>query len=125
MKKMKQTEVLSANKINDFRNLFLAQKAALLSHKDLNLVEDPSADEVDIAQGLVINEMAERLSMREKESFSKLNNALQRIEEGSFGFCEECEEPIAEKRLQAIPHCTTCISCAEQQERVAKQYRKV
>lgn len=124
MKKMKHTTLLSPNTINDFRNFFLMQKATLLSPKTSNLIEDPSADEVDIAQNLIINEMVEKLSMREKETFSKLNNALQRIEEGSFGLCEECEEPIAEKRLQAIPYCTTCISCAEQQERIAKQYRK-
>jgi len=115
---------LSPNKINDFRNLFLNQKAALLVHKDLNLIEDVSADEVDIAQSLIINEMAERLSLREKATFSKVNDALQRIENGSFGICEECEEPITEKRLQAVPYCTTCISCAEQQERTAKQYNK-
>lgn len=125
MKKMKSTvSTLSPDKINDFRSFFLGQKASLLSHKELPLVEDSSADEVDIAQNLIINEMVERLSMREKESFTKLNNALQRIEEGSFGLCEECEEPIGEKRLQAVPYCTTCISCAEQQERMARQYRK-
>lgn len=115
---------LSSTKINNFRELFLSQKASLLSPKDISLAEDASADDVDLAQNLIINEMVEKLSLRQKETFTRLNNALSRIEDGSFGLCEECEEPIAEKRLQAIPYCTTCISCAEQQERHAKQYRK-
>lgn len=120
----KPTIVLSYNKIKDFQNFFINQKSILLSPKDSNLVEKKSADEVDFAQNLIINEMVEKLSMREKDIFCKLNNALQRIEEGSFGLCEECEEPIAEKRLQAIPYCTACISCAEQQEIQAKQYMR-
>lgn len=119
------TPELSPNKLNAFKDLFLQQKADFLSPKDLHLVDDVSADEIDIAQTVIINEMVERLSLRERESFVKINSALKRIEEGSFGFCQECEEPIAEKRLQAIPYCTTCISCAEQQERLARQYRKV
>lgn len=117
--------VLSSDKLNAFREHFLQQKVSLLSHKNPSLVDDVSADEVDIAQNLIINEMVERLSLREKDIFAQVNDALQRLEEGSFGYCEDCEEPITEKRLQAIPYCTTCISCAEQQERLAKQYRKM
>lgn len=120
MKKM--TPNLSPVKITAFQQMFLEQKASLLAPKNLSLVEDVSADEIDIAQNMILNEMVEKLSLREKENFAKVNEALQRIEEGSFGFCEECEEPIAEKRLEAIPYVTTCISCAEQQERIAKQY---
>ncbi len=123
MKKM--ISMLSPLKITAFQQMFLEQRANLLSPKLFSPVDDVSADEVDIAQSLVLNEMMERLSLRDKENFFKINDALKRIEEGSFGLCEECEEPIAEKRLQAIPCCTTCISCAEQQERLAKQYRKV
>ena len=116
------TPNLSPVKVTAFQQMFLEQKASLLAPKNLSLVEDVSADEIDIAQNMILNEMVEKLSLREKENFAKVNEALQRIEEGSFGFCEECEEPIAEKRLEAIPYVTTCISCAEQQERIAKQY---
>lgn len=92
--------------------------------KDINSSGDESIDEVDIAQNLIIKEMEEKLSLREKDVCSKINSALQRIEEGTFGLCEECDEPIAEGRLYAIPYSTTCISCAEHQENMIKQYRR-
>ena len=104
--------------------LFLKQKEQLLARLDPDLVNDTTGDEVDIAQGIVINEMVERLSAREKELMTRINNALDRIEDGSFGKCEECENQINEARLLAIPHCTLCISCAEHKEAISKQYRK-
>lgn len=49
-------------------------------------------------------------------------SALHRIEEGSFGSCERCNEPIAEKRLEALPFARYCIGCQrliEEEERTA------
>src|SRR5919201_4042518 len=48
--------------------------------------------------------------------------ALQKIEDGSFGTCERCSEPIAEKRLDALPFACYCITCqrlVEEEERMA------
>ncbi len=49
-------------------------------------------------------------------------SALRRIEEGSFGSCERCSEPIADKRLEALPfarHCIDCQRLSEDEERLA------
>jgi len=49
-------------------------------------------------------------------------SALQKIDEGSFGACERCGEPIAEKRLEALPFARYCIGCqrtVEEEERMA------
>ena len=49
-------------------------------------------------------------------------SALQRIDEGSFGTCERCSEPIAERRLEALPFARYCIDCqrvVEEEERMA------
>lgn len=120
----KKMKILPKTKLKKFRNLFEEQKRTLLSHQPADLVDDCGAgDEIDIAQNITINAMIERLSMREKESLHKISEAIKRLDDGSFGLCEECEEPISEKRLLAIPYCTTCIACAEQQERIARQYR--
>jgi len=108
--------------INAIKQKFIEQKEAIINHK-LSLVEEAD-DETDFAQGLIINFMLEQLSYREQEQLTKLNLALKRIDNGTFGICESCEEPISKKRLLAIPHCNTCISCAEIQERLNKQYRK-
>ena len=54
---------------------------------------------------------------REKSLLSKLDLALKKIEDGTFGICEICEEPIGKKRLEARPETTLCIKCKEDQER--------
>lgn len=63
------------------------------------------------------------LKDRERRSIVELIDALKRIDEGSYGICEECGKAISEKRLQAAPAATLCIECkaeAEKRERVEK-----
>lgn len=47
----------------------------------------------------------------------QLNEALARLEEGTYGICQECGEPIAAPRLKALPHATCCVDCQARQER--------
>lgn len=61
-----------------------------------------------------------RLRDRERVLVRKIQEALQRIETGSFGICEECGEAIDKERLLARPVTTLCIDCKEEQERVEK-----
>jgi DnaK suppressor protein len=59
-----------------------------------------------------------RIRDRERKLISKIDEALGRIADGSFGLCEECSEPIAVERLRARPVTTLCIECkADQEER--------
>jgi RNA polymerase-binding protein DksA len=46
-----------------------------------------------------------------------IDHALERIEEGTFGICETCGQPISEERLEAIPYATQCIDCRRKGER--------
>lgn len=48
---------------------------------------------------------------REGRFLYHLNQALERIENGTYGYCEECHKPISDDRLGAVPHCRLCISC--------------
>ena len=57
-----------------------------------------------------------RIRDRERKLRSKIEEALERIEGGTFGICEVCEGPIGEKRLEARPVTTLCISCKSSQE---------
>ena len=57
-----------------------------------------------------------RIRDRERKLRSKIEEALARIEDGSFGICEVCEEQISENRLTARPVTTLCINCKENQE---------
>jgi DnaK suppressor protein len=61
-----------------------------------------------------------RIRDRERKLIKKIRDALERIEEGSFGICEECGESISLKRLEARPVTTLCIDCKTKQENEEK-----
>ena len=64
--------------------------------------------------------MRMRLRNREMLYLKKVNEALRRIQDGIFGLCEMCEEPIEVRRLEARPTATLCVSCKEEEERSEK-----
>ena len=57
-----------------------------------------------------------RIRDRERKLIVKIREALQRIEDGTFGDCEDCGEEIGEDRLKARPVTTLCIECKRKQE---------
>ena len=57
-----------------------------------------------------------RIRDRERKLIGKIKEALDRLDNGSFGICEECGEEISEKRLKARPVTTLCIDCKKKQE---------
>ncbi|RPI76331.1 MAG: RNA polymerase-binding protein DksA [Desulfobacteraceae bacterium] len=61
-----------------------------------------------------------RIRDRERKLIGKIKEALERIELGAFGVCEECGEDISEARLQARPVTTLCIDCKQKQENEEK-----
>jgi DnaK suppressor protein len=64
-----------------------------------------------------------RIRDRERKLISKIRKALEKVEDGTFGFCEVCGEPIEFKRLEARPVTTHCIECktsAEEEEKLRK-----
>ena len=61
---------------------------------------------------------------RERKLLSKIDEALRRIDEGSYGFCEETQEPIGLRRLEARPIATLSIEAQERHERREKTYRE-
>ncbi|MCP3175721.1 MAG: RNA polymerase-binding protein DksA [Desulfuromonadales bacterium] len=61
-----------------------------------------------------------RIRDRERKLILKIREAIERIEDGTFGVCENCEEEIGEARLRARPVTTLCIDCKTEQERQEK-----
>ena len=57
-----------------------------------------------------------RIRDRERKLIMKIREALERIDEGTFGICEDCGEEIGEARLEARPVTTLCINCKTKQE---------
>lgn len=57
-----------------------------------------------------------RIRDRERKLIRKIKDALERLDNGTFGICEQCGEDISEKRLKARPVTTLCIDCKKKQE---------
>lgn len=66
----------------------------------------------DQAVAMRQNEMRKRLLIEAKEEIGYINHALERIETGDYGQCEECGEDIDPKRLEAVPYATLCMQHA-------------
>ena len=58
-----------------------------------------------------------RIRDRERKLLNKIRQAIDRIDDGSFGLCDSCEEPISIERLRARPVTTLCIDCKTEEER--------
>lgn len=61
-----------------------------------------------------------RIRDRERKLIAKMQEAIKRIDDGTFGICEACSGPISEKRLMARPVTTLCIECKTKQEKLEK-----
>jgi DnaK suppressor protein len=78
--------------------------------------EEPSSDPMELASNDSDRDFLLRLRDRERKLMVKIKEALERVEDGTFGICEECGEKISEKRLRARPMTTLCIDCKHEQE---------
>jgi DnaK suppressor protein len=75
-----------------------------------------SPDPLDRASVESHTSFALRIRERERILIRKIEHALSKLEDGTFGVCEECGEGISERRLQARPVATLCIECKEKEE---------
>jgi DnaK suppressor protein len=111
--------------LEEFRKILLSRKAELLSeatHTVAGMTSDTSlyADPVDRALLESNRNFTLRLRDRERKLIRKLDEAIARVDAGTFGNCEICGEPIETSRLRARPVTTLCIDCKEEQERLEK-----
>lgn len=120
--------VISAKLVEECRQKLLKAKGEILNRvreARLNLDnEDKGGDEGD--QTVRVLAEAEFLNMHERlrGQLMEIESALARVENGSFGICEETEEPIEPERLRAIPWTRLSIEGAEIRESVNKRYAR-
>jgi len=100
----------------------IVKKAKQTLSEDMMLDANDLPDEMDLASSEYLQSFTFRLRGREKSFLDKIEKALAKIEDGSFGNCEECGEEITMKRLEARPETSLCIRCKEDQERAEKDY---
>ena len=121
-------EFMNPMQLEYFRQKLLNWRAELLddsngtlsSLQNENLVEPDLADratrETDRAIEL-------RTRDRERKLISKIDEALRRIDEGDYGYCEETNEPISLRRLEARPIATLSLEAQERHERMERTHR--
>lgn len=107
--------------VEHFKNLFLE----ILSEEEVFEGKlgpvSLEGDEVDIVSVEKENQMDFRLKARNAIYLKKVRKSLQKIEDGSFGECEECGAEISQNRLMARPTADLCIYCKEAQEKEENQ----
>lgn len=79
--------------------------------------EDVPKDWEDRASETENDETLESLALLTQRELEQINEALARIDEGSYFTCSECGAPIPEQRLELLPYTTLCVNCAEALEK--------
>jgi len=105
---MKKSEAPKKSDLKKFKKILEDKREALVKaareslQEDMTLDTNDLPDEMDLASSEYLQSFTFRLRGRERFFLDKIDQALKRIEDGSFGMCETCEEPISVKRDHAL-----------------------
>ena len=119
---------MTRKELNVFKKQLLSEKVLLLQGISTKMKGSPKTgdpeggDVCDIASSDRERELTLRLSERGREKLKQIEEALERIQDGSFGTCEQCEAKIPKGRLKFMPFSTTCVACKSKQEKHRKLY---
>ena len=108
-------------KLLNWKEDILRESRETLSHLQSETENHP--DLADRASSETDRALELRTRDRQRKLISKIDSALRRLEDGSYGFCEETGEPISLKRLEARPIATLSIEAQERHEKREKVYR--
>jgi DnaK suppressor protein len=120
-------EALKKRDQERFKKILLQQREELLENArrtlsgDIHLDPDDFPDEIDTASSEMNLAFQGRLRERERGLLSKINQALDKIEQGIYGECESCGEQISLKRIEARPVAELCIDCKSEQEQLERR----
>jgi len=116
-KALNKKELKRFQEMLEEKRKIVVERARQMLSEGMVLDANDLPDEMDLASSEYIQSFEFRLRGREKSLLSKLDLALKKIDDGTFGICEVCDEPIGKKRLEARPETSLCIKCKEDQER--------
>ena len=119
---------MNSRMLEYFRQKLLQWRANLLdeSNDTLQHLQESNGIEPDIADRAAIEtdrSLELRTRDRARKLIAKIDQALERIEQGTYGFCQETNEPIGLSRLEARPIATLSIEAQERHERMEKNHR--
>lgn len=127
----KITKKLTKKELQDFGKLILKTKEKVLdeikhiSEDTLKKSQKDAAGDIsgytyhmaDVASDTYDREFSLGLASNERQSLYELDDAIKKIEEGTFGICEECKSLISKTRLKAVPFARFCLKCQEKKEK--------
>jgi len=121
-------EYMSGDQLKHFEAILLSWKRELMNEVDRTVhhMQDEAAnfpDPNDRATQESEFGLELRTRDRERKLLRKINSALSRIEDGTYGYCEETGEEIGLKRLEARPVATLCLEAQERREMAERQFR--
>ncbi|MCX7771322.1 MAG: TraR/DksA family transcriptional regulator [Proteobacteria bacterium] len=107
--------------MEEIKKLLLKMREEII--RDINAIRESEhaehneiGDEYDLASQERERELGIIMSAQEKNKLMAIEDALRRIEEGTYGYCEECGDKISKQRLKAVPFATLCVSCKARKE---------
>jgi DnaK suppressor protein len=119
--------MLSQRDLERFKIRLLEERARILSDMDKlvresnELGKDGTMDIGDEASDLSSRQLLLSLNEADRKKLLEIEEALERMEEGTYGICEECGEPISIKRLEVKPTALYCVECKSRLEQFEKR----
>lgn len=118
----KNQQIYFKRKLLDWRTELLRDTSETITN--LKNHNTPESDIIDIASNEVDHSIELRARDRDRKLLNKIEEAIRRIEDGSYGFCEETGEPISLRRLEARPIATLSIEAQERHERRERSFKE-
>ncbi len=119
--------MLSQKDVERLKLRLLEERKRILNDMDKlvresnELGKDGTPDIGDEASDLSNRQLLLSLSEADRAKLVEIEEALERMEEGTYGICEECGEPISIKRLQVKPTAIYCVECKSRLEKIQKR----
>ena len=114
---------MDKRKAKSYRDKLLGRREGLVGQvqaaeaysreRDAEATQDPA----DMAANAYTKELLMSMSTNDRQLLDSIDAALTRIQEGEYGYCDNCGEPIHEKRLEALPWAQHCVDCQELNEK--------
>ena len=122
---------LNKKELNEFKKLVIKKKDEALdeikhiSEDTLKKSQKEASGDIsgytyhmaDVATDTYDREFSLGLASNERTFIYELDDALKKIEDGTYGVCEDCKAPISKTRLKAVPYARLCIKCQEKKEK--------
>ena len=127
---------LTKEQVKQFRQLLITERVKLadeiksIAHDASTSPRDASGDlsaytihMADMASDTYERELSMNIVTSEQELLYQIDDALKRLDDGTFGLCQQCNQPITMSRLKAVPYASMCIACQRAKEQQPKTKR--